>query len=147
MVTDGKTMKNPVEPALQPVLENRWGIWLNAFGDFVSVDSDFNARGYRFTTGGLDIGVDYRIFNNLALGVMGSYAHTCTDLRPGTITVNSGRGGVYASYFQGGPSTGSDSIGTFYLNGGIYGGYNTYDSSRRVMGGAGITLELSAQLR
>jgi outer membrane autotransporter protein len=129
-VTDGKTIKNPVEPVLQPAPENRWGIWLNGFGDFVSVDSDSNARGYRFTTGGLDLGADYRILSNLALGVMGDYAHTWTDLRPGSISVNSGRGGLYATYFNGGAQG-----GTFYLNGGVYGGYNTYDSSRRTLGG------------
>ena len=94
-----------------------------------SVDSDFNARGYRFTTGGLDLGADYRILSNLALGVMGDYVHSWTDLRPGTISVNSGRGGLYATYFNGGAQG-----GTFYLNGGIYGGYNTYDSNRRVLG-------------
>jgi outer membrane autotransporter protein len=129
MVANAKTTKNPVEPVLQPVPENRWGIWLNGFGDFVSVDSDFNARGYRFSTGGLDLGVDYRIFDNFVLGVMGDYAHSWTDLRPGTIAVNSGRGGLYATYFR--SNAGS---GTFYLNGGVYGGYNTYDSNRRVLG-------------
>jgi hypothetical protein len=42
---------------------------------------------------------------------MGNYTYNWTDLRPGTITVNSGRGGLYASYFTGG----------YYLSAGIYG--------------------------
>jgi uncharacterized protein with beta-barrel porin domain len=59
------------------------------------------------------------------VGVMGNYTYTWTDLRPGTITVNSGRGGVYAGYFT----------GDYYLNAGVYGGYNTYDTSRHGLGG------------
>jgi hypothetical protein len=89
----------------------------------VNIDSDFNARGYRFTTGGFDLGFDYRFLDHFAIGLMGGYAHTWVDLRPGTITVNAGRGGLYATYFTGG----------FYINGGIYGGYDTYDSSRRAL--------------
>src|SRR5260221_11890246 len=78
-----------------------------------SVDSDFNARGYRFTTGGLDLGADYRILSTLALGVMGVYVHSWTDLRPGPISVNSGRVGLYATYFNGVAQG-----GTFNLTGG-----------------------------
>jgi outer membrane autotransporter protein len=44
---------------------------------------------------------------------------------PGSIDVDSGRGGLYATYFN----------RCFYLNGGIYGGYNSYDSSRRGLQG------------
>jgi outer membrane autotransporter protein len=51
---------------------------------------------------------------------MGNYAHTWSDLRPENIDVDSARGGIYATYFN----------RCFYINGGIYGGYNSYDSSR-----------------
>jgi outer membrane autotransporter protein len=120
---DGKSSKNP--PMLPPVREKRWDFWSTSFGDFVHVDSDFNARGYKFTTGGIDLGIDYRLTDHLAFGLMGSYAHTWSDLRPGSIDVDSGRGGLYATYFN----------RCFYLNGGIYGGYNSYDSSRRGLQG------------
>jgi outer membrane autotransporter protein len=116
---DGKSSKNP------PVREKRWDFWSTSFGDFVHVDSDFNARGYKFTTGGVDLGIDYRLTDHLAFGLMGSYAHTWSDLRPGSIDVDSGRAGLYATYFN----------NCFYLNGGIYGGYNSYDSSRRGLQG------------
>jgi outer membrane autotransporter protein len=115
---DGKYSKNP--PVLPPVREKRWDFWSTSFGDFVHVDSDFNAHGYKFTTGGIDLGIDYRLTNHLAFGLMGNYAHTWTDLRPGSIDVDSARGGLYATYFD----------RCFYLNAGIYGGYNSYDSSR-----------------
>jgi outer membrane autotransporter protein len=120
---DGKPSKNPL--VLQPQREKRWDFWATSFGDFVHVDSDFNARGYKFTTGGIDLGIDYRLTDHLAFGLMGSYAHTWSDLRPGSIDVDSARGGIYATYFN----------KCFYINGGIYGGYNSYDSSRRGLQG------------
>src|SRR5271165_4117837 len=52
---DGKGSKNPVEQALQPGPENRWGVWVTGFGDFVNVDGDANANGYDFTTGGFSL--------------------------------------------------------------------------------------------
>jgi outer membrane autotransporter protein len=125
---DGKSIKNPVEPVLLPAAAPRFDLWATGFGDFVKIDSDSNARGYRFTTGGFDLGFDFRFLDHFAVGVMGNYAHTWTDLRPGTITVNSGRGGLYGTYFDGG----------FYLNAGVYAGYNTYDSNRRALFGDAI---------
>jgi uncharacterized protein with beta-barrel porin domain len=91
---DGKSSKGVVEPILQPGPENRWGVWLTGFGDFVSVDADSNAKGYDFTTGGVSLGIDYRITDQLAIGVMGDYSHTWTSLNPsGHLDVDSGRGG------------------------------------------------------
>ena len=57
---DGKFSKSTVEPILQPGPENRWGVWMTGFGDFVTVDADSNAQGYDFTTGGVSLGIDYR---------------------------------------------------------------------------------------
>ena len=118
---EGKSSKAAVQPILQPGPENRWGVWVTGFGDFVSVDADANAKGYNFTTGGVSLGIDYRITDQLAIGLMGEYSHTWTSLQPGgNIDVNSGRGGVYATWSNHG----------IYLNAAIYGGYNSYDSSR-----------------
>jgi outer membrane autotransporter protein len=123
---DGKSSKEVAEPILQHGPENRWGVWVTGFGDFVNVDGDGNAQGYNFTTGGVSLGIDYRITDQLAIGVMGGYSHTWTSLNPaGHIDVDSGRGGVYATW---------DSHG-IYLNRAIYGGHNNYDSSRAGLGG------------
>ena len=123
---DGKSSKAVVEPILQHAPENRWGVWVTGFGDFVNVDGDGNAQGYDFTTGGVSLGIDYRITDQLAIGVMGDYSHTWTSLNPsGHIDVDSGRGGLYATWFNRG----------LYINGAIYGGHNTYDSSRAGLGG------------
>jgi outer membrane autotransporter protein len=123
---NGSASKSTVEPILQPGPENRWGVWMTGFGDFVTVDADSNAQGYDFTTGGVSLGIDYRILDHLAIGVMGDYAHTWTSLNPsGHIDVDTGRGGVYATWFNHG----------LYLNTAIYGGHNSYDSSRSTLGG------------
>jgi fibronectin-binding autotransporter adhesin len=116
---DGKTVSQP--PVFQTGPQNRWGVWVNGWGDFVSVDDDNFSRGYHFTTGGGSVGIDYRITGSLAVGIFGSYAHTWTDLNPGEVDVNTGRGGLYATYWNKG----------LYVNGAVYGGYNSYDTSRR----------------
>jgi len=112
--------KQPIPPAPPP--ENRWGVWANGWGDWVNVDNDGQAKGYNFTTGGFIIGVDYRITDHLAVGLMGGYAHTATNLQPsGDIDVNTGRGRLYATYFDHG----------FYINAAAYAGYNSYSTSRQ----------------
>src|SRR5208283_162118 len=89
-IVDGKSSRNAVEQTLQPAAENRWGIWVTGFGDFVNVDANSNAKGYDFTIGGVSLGVDYRITDQLAIGVMGEYTHTWTSLQPiGNIDVDS----------------------------------------------------------
>jgi outer membrane autotransporter protein len=123
---DGKSAKSVLEPVLQPGPENRWGVWVSGFGDFVNVDGDGNAQGYNFTTGGVSIGIDYRITDHLAIGVMGDYSHTWTSLNPsGNIDVNSGRGDVYAAWYNHG----------IYLDAAIYVGHNSYNSSRSGLDG------------
>ena len=112
--------KQPVPPPPPP--ENRWGIWANGWGDWVTVDNDGQAKGYNFTTGGFIIGVDYRLTDHFAVGLMGSYAYTRTNLQPsGNIDVNTGRGGLYLTYFSNG----------FYINAATYGGHNSYNTSRQ----------------
>jgi outer membrane autotransporter protein len=74
----------------------------------------------------VNLGVDYRLTDQLAIGVLGEYSHTWTTLDPsGHINVDSGRGGVYATWHDHG----------IYVNGAIYGGYNNYDSSRSGLAG------------
>ena len=73
-----------------------------------------------------NIGLSLAESDQLAIGIMGDYSHTWTALQPGGhIDVDSGRGGLYATWFHHG----------IYLNGAIYGGHNTFDSSRASLGG------------
>ncbi len=122
---EGKEVAPP--PVFQPTPQNRWGVWVNGWGDFVSIDNDNFAKGYNFTTGGVSTGIDYRITEHFALGIFGSYAHTWTSLQPsGNIDVDTGRGGLYATYFDHG----------FYLNTAAFGAYNSYDTRRQGLLGA-----------
>jgi len=45
---------------------------------------------------------------------------TWTDLRPGNVDVDTGRGGLYATWWDHG----------FWVNAGVWGGYNSYSTSR-----------------
>jgi len=94
-------------------------MWISGSGDYVSVSGDGNAIGYDFTTGGVTLGLDYRLSRHLAVGVAFGDAHTWTNLTgDGNIEANSGRAGLYAAFYQGG----------FYLNGYSGGGYDSYDT-------------------
>jgi outer membrane autotransporter protein len=112
--------KEVVPPAFVPGPTNRWGVWVNGWGDWVNVSDDNGVKGYNFTTGGVSVGVDYRITDYLAIGLFGTYSHTWTSLNPGSIDVNTGLGGLYVTYWNQG----------FYINGAVFGGYNSYDTSR-----------------
>jgi outer membrane autotransporter protein len=99
---------------------------VTGFGDFVDVDSDGLAKGYNYTTGGVTVGIDYRVTDHIVVGLMGGYAHTSTDLKPGSVDVNTGWGGLYAGYFNHG----------FYVLGTAFGGGNSVDTSRgTILGG------------
>jgi YVTN family beta-propeller protein/autotransporter-associated beta strand protein len=123
---DGKAVIEPSQNPLTPSPENKWGVWTSGSGDFVNVSSDGNGQGYNFTTGGVSLGLDYRLTGNLAVGIAAGYAHTWTNLTEnGNIDVNSARGGLYAAFSENG----------FYLNGYAGGGYNSYNTRRNVLGG------------
>lgn len=101
-IVDGKIGKTIEEnPVLTPAPKNRWGVFVTGNGDFVNVNADSNSPGYNFTTAGVTIGIDYRLSEHFAVGLAGGYAYTDNNLvNSGRATVNSGRGGVYATYFH-----------------------------------------------
>ena len=109
---------------LTPIPENRWGVFAAGLGEFTHVDSTDNARGYDLQTGGVTLGVDYRIGSNFAVGLIAGYAHTNADLpNSGNMDVNSGKFGLYATAFTGG----------FYLDSAVTGGISEYDSHRTAL--------------
>ena len=123
-ITEGKGVEGKAPPpALQPGPTNRWGVWANGWGDFVHLD---DTGGYNFTTGGMSAGVDYLITDHFAVGLFGGYSHTWVNFNPsGSATVNTGRGGLYATYFQQG----------WWINAAVWGGGNSYSTSRQAVAG------------
>ncbi|MBV8276810.1 MAG: autotransporter domain-containing protein [Verrucomicrobia bacterium] len=117
---DGKT--GP--PASAPIPENRWGFFATGLGEFTDVSTADGARGFNFRTGGVTVGVDYRIGSNFAIGLTGGYAHTGVDLAGnGSIDVDGGTGGFYATAFGGG----------FYLDTSVTGGGSDYETHRTAL--------------
>jgi outer membrane autotransporter protein len=118
-IVDGKNVvvdKNPATPE-----SKRWSFFIEGSGEFASVGSFNNASGYDFTTAGVTMGVDYRVNDNFAVGILGGYANTHADLvNQGGININSGKTGVYATVFGNG----------FYADALVGTGYNSYDTTR-----------------
>jgi outer membrane autotransporter protein len=110
---------------MQPSPENRWGVFITGTGEFVKVgDEDINAPGYDITTGGVTVGVDYRLGDNFAIGLSGTYAHSIADLvNDGRVEEDGGKGGLYATYFSDG----------FYVDLAINGGWNSYETRRTAL--------------
>jgi outer membrane autotransporter protein len=117
---DGKV--GPPGPA--PVPENRWGIFVTGVGEFTSVGNTANAAGFDVRTGGVTFGADYRLGSNLAVGLLGGYAHAGVDLaNGGSLEVNGGKLGLYGTTFSCG----------FYLDAAVIGGRSAYDSRRAAL--------------
>ena len=123
-ISDGQG-KGVIEQATGPqVSQNRVGLFRRGSGEFVDVNSDFNARGYDFESGGVSLGLDYRLSEQLAIGLTGGYLHTNTDLADGgDIEANGGKLGIYATWFSAGA----------YLNGFVEGGFNNYETQRSAL--------------
>jgi uncharacterized protein with beta-barrel porin domain len=104
-----------------PIPENRWGFFATGLGEFTDVSTADGARGFNLRTGGVTLGVDYRIGSNFAIGLTGGYAHTGIDLAGnGSIDVDGGTGGFYATAFGNG----------FYVDTSVSGGISNYDTHR-----------------
>ncbi|MBV8099869.1 MAG: autotransporter domain-containing protein [Verrucomicrobia bacterium] len=107
-----------------PIPENRWGFFATGLGEFTDVSTADGARGFNFRTGGVTLGVDYRIGSNFAVGLTGGYAHTGVDLSGnGSIDVDGGSGGFYATAFGNG----------FYLDTSVTGGASDYETHRTAL--------------
>jgi outer membrane autotransporter protein len=122
----GKEIKNPfVPPPAAP--QQKWGFFAIGNGKFGEVDSDGNGTGFKYQSGGVVVGADYKIFPELAVGFAGGYEYTNLDpqLVSGLGSANSGYGALFVTY---GKATGlyAEAIGAV--------GYTAYDVQRDVLG-------------
>ncbi|MEI9897073.1 MAG: autotransporter outer membrane beta-barrel domain-containing protein [Chthoniobacter sp.] len=99
---------------------------LTGTGQWVNVDGTDNARGYELESGGITLGLDYKVGPHLAIGVAAGYTGTVGDLaNDGRVWTNGGKIGLYGTAFTGG----------WYMDASAFGGYNSYDSRRDGLGG------------
>jgi uncharacterized protein YhjY with autotransporter beta-barrel domain len=127
-ITEGKGLEGKAPPpAPPPTPINRWGVWASGWGDFANVDSTSAAQGYRFTIGGISAGVDYLVIpNHFAVGLFGGYSRSWINLTPsGSASANTGRGGLYATYFNQG----------WWVDAAGWAGGTNYSTSRQALAG------------
>ena len=103
-----------------------WGFFAAGHGQYVDVNGNTNAAGYHFDSGGVTLGIDHMVCDNVAFGVTGDYTGTkATLINDGSVTVNSGRLGIYGTWFN----------QNSYVEGTMGGGYNDYSTVRGGLGG------------
>ena len=110
--------------------DNPWGVFVGGAGEFIGVNGDQNASGYHVTSGGLTVGADYRLSDQLAVGLALGYANSTVSLsNDGRVIANSSRADAYGVWFNDG----------FHVEGMVGGGYSSYDTQRQGLGVGGTT--------
>ena len=101
-----------------------WTTWAEGFGVGAKLAGNGNASGLGYSTGGLSLGMEKWLEEDLLVGLAGGYSNTYTllDERNDRSTIDAGH---FAVYFQ-------REFETRYLNGVAGYGYNAYDSLRHV---------------
>jgi outer membrane autotransporter protein len=104
------------------IADRPWGVYLETVGQFVNVSGDANASGYDLSGGGLTVGVDRRINDQLVLGGALSYVSDQVDLtHNGNIDAEGGLAQLYAVWFKQG----------LHLEGLLGGDMNSCDTKRQ----------------
>ncbi len=104
--------------------DKRLGTFLNGDVNFGDKHSHNTEPGYNFTTSGVTAGVDYRITDNLALGIALGLTGNETNLsgNRGKIDTNGYAVSLYSNYAQ----------NNFYANGAVSYGGNDFDIKRQI---------------
>ena len=102
--------------------ESRWGLFADGGAAFGSQKSTVNQTGFDFTLGGFTAGGDYRLTDNLLLGLATGYSHTAAGFRGsgGSVNANILPVNAYAAYFP----------GSFYAYGSLGYALNLFDLER-----------------
>ena len=82
---------------------SRWGLFADGGAAFGSQNSSVNQTGYNFTLGGLTVGADCRLRDNLLVGLATGYSNTSSGFygSGGSINANTIPFNAYAAYFSG----------------------------------------------
>jgi outer membrane autotransporter protein len=122
-----KEIRPPEAAAAAAAADRRYGAFITGVGEWAKVGTTSEASGYDLATGGFTFGVDYRINENLAVGINAGYARSSADLfGNGNVTVDGAKLGIYGTYH----------LEDFYLDASVQGGYNSYDTRRSGLQGS-----------
>jgi autotransporter-associated beta strand protein len=120
---DGKDSSKDI---LRPGPDNRWGMFADANGIFAQANSGNMLPNYKAQSGGVTIGVSYRVNPKLSVGVYTGYEGTYAKYNSGSKLIdNSVRFGLFGTYGH------QDGKGLF-VDGLVGGGYNNYQVSRNI---------------
>ncbi len=102
--------------------ESRWGLYMDGGAAFGSQNSSLNQTGYNFTLGGMTLGADYRLRDNLLAGLATGYSSTNASFNGsgGGVNTNTIPFNAYAAYFP----------GSLYAYGSLGYALNLYDLNR-----------------
>ncbi|MGA9753682.1 MAG: autotransporter domain-containing protein [Desulfobaccales bacterium] len=83
--------------------EGHWGLYMDGGAAFGSQTSSLNQTGYNFTLGGFTAGADYRLRDNLLVGLATGYSNTSAGFygSGGSVNTNTIPFNAYAAYFPG----------------------------------------------
>lgn len=113
-----------LEPSVQD--DRNFGVFVSGQGVYGDFDGDNQADGFDFTTGGMTLGMDYRLGTGTAVGLYGGYQGTDSHLAGGSKSKSdSAKFGVYGTHDFGQGS---------WLTASIGGGVHSYDTERTVLG-------------
>ena len=103
----------------------RWGMFISGRAVFGDKDTTLDESGYKFNTGGLTFGVDYRFTDNFVGGMAFGYSDSDINIQGSSGTLDS-RGlsfTLYGSYYP---------TDNFFLDASVSTASNDYDQSRPV---------------
>lgn len=104
--------------------ESRWGLFADGGAAFGSQKTSVNQTGYNFTLGGFTIGADYRLRDNLLVGLATGYSNTSSGFygSGGNVNANTVPFNAFAAYFP----------GSLYAYGSVGYALNLYDLKRGI---------------
>jgi uncharacterized protein with beta-barrel porin domain len=104
--------------------ESKWGLFMDGGAAFGSQNSTLNQTGYSYTLGGLTLGADYRLQDNLLVGLATGYSNSSAGFygSGGSATTNTVPLNAYAAYFP----------GKLYAYGSLGYAFNLYDLNRNL---------------
>ena len=104
--------------------EGHWGLYMDGGAAFGSQNSSINQTGYNFTLGGFTLGADYRLRDNLLVGLATGYSNTSAGFygSGGSVNTNTVPFNAYAAYFP----------GSLYAYGSLGYALNLYDLNRGI---------------